>query len=203
MRAAVLIGAALLASAGAADAGGYGGRAIGHASERSTTAGPGRSGVTTLAGRGVYNGYVAGGDYPGQRRVYGARRGYGPAIGYGFAAGLGAYGSYAGYGGYGGPAYGSGGYEGAGAGFGGIGYGGGYAPMAAYGARPYTVSGEGAYAYGYNGYAETPALPYAELQGAPPPGPISYAPPMSSYGAAQVAPSYPARSWPAPGPCGC
>ncbi len=206
MRAAVLIGASLLASA--AQAGGMGGASV-HASAHSALRSGGRSGVTVsgLSGRGgVYNGFVAGGGYRGDRRFGDLREGrFGPGLGYDRrvrygAGGFGGYGEddagqgygYGGEGGYDPRAFAEGGYGG--------GY--GFEPQAQ--RSGYIVSGEGAYAYGYNGYAETPTLPYG------PGGDVGTASPGGGYGQAGY-PAFPsmayvaqpAYGWTSFTPCGC
>ena len=206
MRSAVLIGVAVLASAGVANAGGYGGRASAHASSRSSAAPGGRSGVgaTSLSGRGgIYNGFVAGGGYPDLRRPDLRRGAYGEGFGYGLALGL-----NDGYGA--GPPYGYEGY-GYGEGSGGpqaladAGYP-GYPPQWSYGRGGYTTSGEGVYAYGYDGYAETPALPYGQGEGYRPRDFTDYDGSVVGAGyRLNAQPAYavaPNHGW-APPPCGC
>ena len=211
MRAFGLIGIALAATAGMADAAVYGGRttsrgeaiAASHAVARSrafaSASSVGRSDFrygsytrfnSPSAAWGfqhtprVTGGYGAGAGYrrtvyPGRRYGYGSYGRYNNALGYGLAAGA-PYGDY----GYTGDAGSTEAY-GPEAPYG------GFAPPNGYPGRSrgvplsqgFSASGEGAYAYGYNGYAQTPDLPAP--YGQPP---------------AFVQDGYPAAY---PAPCGC
>src|SRR5579875_1707651 len=189
---AMLIGAALLASAGGAYAAGHGGggHAMGGAAHGPSP--QARSGAT-LQGQAAHgpvqgNGradYLHGFDHPRPfAGGYGFRDGrrFARNLGYGYGYGPWGFGGYVDAGdGVGGPAYGP-----APAAFGregryGSGFGeGGWGPPAGPPFGLYNHSGEGAYAYGYNGYAETPALPaipvYASYAASPQGGyaPVSY-----------------------------
>ena len=163
-------------------------------------------------GEGYGQGYGYGRADRNRGRGYGYRRGddhgryghYGRRLGYGFADGLGSYGRYGGYGGYG---YEDGPYSQGGADYA-ESYGpeqpyspNGLGPESPYGEEGYNggpaviaddVSGEGAYAYVYNGYAETPDLGSAPMRYQAP----YYAQPYGGYGAS-------AAAWTPSQPCGC